>query len=1046
MRNTKIKFNKFLAGAIVLLLSIFLFVTFDNFGAGITSAYDYQGEKTIEIPNLDDDFDDSCVVVIIDKKTSKINKKFDNSYFGNAGIESVEDLTYITGNIDEKVYLNKEDFRQIFKLNLQKKSKLSVIDTLMTLKTVEGISWAGPNYIDKLPQMVSSQIDLMSIKDLYHNEWGLYKKNGINITGAWNITKGDKRVKVGVLDTGIANHKMLESNLGQGWDFINNNAFTTDDNNGHGTHVAGIIGMVPLTDMDISGVCPNVQLIPLQVADDNGEINLIHVVGALNWAIANDVDILNYSAAGYTYYEPYKLAINNYKGLFICAASNEANDNDVTKVYPSDYSYGQDFSSRVISVGAIREDGKIARNSNYGAKSVSIFAPGEMIESTYPTNLASSGYQFLGGTSMAAPFVTGTAALMFSLYLDANSTGEYGMSHADIAAEIKELIIKSATYESNLDGKCVANGRLNAYNAVRLAASFDTTILSDYTLRINGIGHNYFDGKLEIPQTIKGRLVSQIGPWAFANNSAITDLELPPYLKEIGYNAFQNNINLKNLKFKKDSKDNNYLTTIGNAVFYNCTSLSSLSIPDNVVSIGYNAFENCDGFTSVNFSQNSKLSVINNSAFAGCSQILALFLPTSVKTIGALAFKDCSKMLSLKFLQGESKLTDIGNSAFDGCTSLGLLKLPKSLKNIGAYAFNSCSYINNVTLSDNVTSIGAYAFAGCTKLTIFTSLPSALNGWASNWNSANRPIVYGCEVSNTNSVMSFTKTATNPTNRNAENGINNPYHYDININFGGWYTTADFSGTKYDDIASAPNGKLYVNWVENTCVAEGSLITLADGTQKAVEDLTGDEQLLVWNMFTGTFDTAPILFIDSESRQEYEVIKLSFSDGTTVKVISEHAFWDFDLNKYVFLRADAARYIGHWFNKQTVNADGEKEWSKVQLVDVELTREITAAYSPVTYGHLCYYVNGMLSMPGATEGLINIFDVDGDTMKIDEAAFNKDIEKYGLFTYEEFAELLPISEEVFDAFGGQYLKVAIGKGLIDIDKLAELIARYAKFF
>jgi len=127
MRNTKIKFNKFLAGAIVLLLSIFLFVTFDNFGAGITSAYDYQGEKTIEIPNLDDDFDDSCVVVIIDKKTSKINKKFDNSYFGNAGIESVEDLTYITGNIDEKVYLNKEDFRQIFKLNLQKKSKLSII-------------------------------------------------------------------------------------------------------------------------------------------------------------------------------------------------------------------------------------------------------------------------------------------------------------------------------------------------------------------------------------------------------------------------------------------------------------------------------------------------------------------------------------------------------------------------------------------------------------------------------------------------------------------------------------------------------------------------------------------------------------------------------------------------------------------------------------------------------------------------------------------------------------------------------------------------------
>ncbi len=1048
MKKTNVKLNNLLIIVILIYVSAFLLSTIINQKIGIVNSIEYNKSAIVEIPDINEDFDDSSIIVIMDKKTSEINKVYSKEYFGACQIESIEDLTYITGDINDKEYLNANDFKQILKINLQNKSKQSVIETLRTMSIIDGIYWAGPSYF--INAFEESDISLMSnpASSNYNEQWGLHGKYGINAPDAWQITKGDKQIKIGIIDSGIANHRDLDDNLKIGWDFVNDNSITTDDVSGHGTHIAGIIGAT-FSARGVSGVCNNVQLIPLQVHMEREGKNYFDpyaVVKAINWSINNNIDIINYSGGRDDIYEPQKNAIENYSGLLVCSAGNDSYDVDINKHYPSDYSRDQSFSSRVISVGAIDKNGYIKSDSNYGKMSVSIFAPGDKILSTFPKALNSSEYVYWGGTSMATPFVTGTAALMFSLYLDANSTGEYGMSYADIAAEIKELIIKSATYESNLDGKCVANGRLNAYNAVRLAASFDTTILSDNTLRINGIGHNYFDGKLEIPQTIKGRLVSQIGPWAFANNSAITDLELPPYLKEIGYNAFQNNINLKNLKFKKDSKDNNYLTTIGNAAFYNCTSLSSLSIPDNVVSIGYNAFENCDGFTSVNFSQNSKLSVINNSAFAGCSQILALFLPTSVKTIGALAFKDCSKMLSLKFLQGESKLTDIGNSAFDGCTSLGLLKLPKSLKNIGAYAFNSCSYINNVTLSDNVTSIGAYAFAGCTKLTIFTSLPSALNGWASNWNSANRPIVYGCEVSNTNSVMSFTKTATNPTNRNAENGINNPYHYDININFGGWYTTADFSGTKYDDIASAPNGKLYVNWVENTCVAEGSLITLADGTQKAVEDLTGDEQLLVWNMFTGTFDTAPILFIDSESRQEYEVIKLSFSDGTTVKVISEHAFWDFDLNKYVFLRADAARYIGHWFNKQTVNADGEKEWSKVQLVDVELTREITAAYSPVTYGHLCYYVNGMLSMPGATEGLINIFDVDGDTMKIDEAAFNKDIEKYGLFTYEEFAELLPISEEVFDAFGGQYLKVAIGKGLTDMDKLAELIARYAKFF
>lgn len=551
-----------------------------------------------------------------------------------------------------------------------------------------------------------------------------------------------------------------------------------------------------------------------------------------------------------------------------------------------------------------------------------------------------------------------------------------------------------------------------------------------------------------IPAFINGKPVISIGSFAYANQSWLSEIDIPYTILSIEANAFSHALSLKKVHFKnwRNSKLNQ-LQTIGNAAFYNCINLSSINISENVETIGYNAFENCTNLSLLTFEENSKLSVINNSAFAGCSSLLAIMLPASLKNIGVLAFKDCSKAVSLRILNGESKLTDIGNSAFDGCTSLSLVNLPNSLKRVGAYAFYSCSTMNSLVLYNAVTTIGANAFANCDLLTIYTTCTNAGSGWVSGWNSSNRPVVYGCDVSTDRyCVVSFTKSATNPTNRNAENGIKNPYSNSININFGGWYTTADFSGTKYDDIISAPNGKLYVNWVENTCVAEGSLITLADGTQKAVEDLTGDEQLLVWNMFTGTFDTAPILFIDSESRQEYEVIKLSFSDGTTVKVISEHAFWDFDLNKYVFLRADAARYIGHWFNKQTVNADGEKEWSKVQLVDVELTREITAAYSPVTYGHLCYYVNGMLSMPGATEGLINIFDVDGDTMKIDEDAFNKDIEKYGLFTYEEFAELLPISEEVFDAFGGQYLKVAIGKGLIDIDKLAELIARYAEFF
>lgn len=231
------------------------------------------------------------------------------------------------------------------------------------------------------------------------------------------------------------------------------------------------------------------------------------------------------------------------------------------------------------------------------------------------------------------------------------------------------------------------------------------------------------------------------------------------------------------------------------------------------------------------------------------------------------------------------------------------------------------------------------------------------------------------------------------------------------------------NSVKVKNLTTVHGASVYIKVVHRpSCVTEGTLITLADGSQKAVENLDGSEMLLVWNLFTGTFDTAPILFIDHESSALCTVINLYFSDGTNVKVISEHAFWDFDLNKYVFLRNDADKYIGHWFNKQ---GSGTLSWEKVQLIDVKITKEVTTAWSPVTYGHLCYYVNGMLSMPGATEGLINIFEIDSETLKVNETLMQLDIEQFGLFTYEEFAEIYPITEEIFEAFNGQYCRANI---------------------
>lgn len=290
---------------------------------------------------------------------------------------------------------------------------------------------------------------------------------------------------------------------------------------------------------------------------------------------------------------------------------------------------------------------------------------------------------------------------------------------------------------------------------------------------------------------------------------------------------------------------------------------------------------------------------------------------------------------------------------------------------------------------------------------------SSSNGLVNSGNSARTiPVSYVFEDNNSGTPLKFSHTWSVAENKDAQ--------------------------YKYSDFCDGTLTKLESS---SSCVTPDTLITLADSSQVRVDSLTGNEQLLVWNMETGKLDSAPIMFVDSELEAEVEVIKLNFSDGTEVKVISEHGFWDYNLNKYVYLDREAEQYIGHEFAKQNGN-----QLERVTLVDVVLENEVTTAWSPVTAGHLCYFVNGMLSMPGGVGGLFNIFDVDAETMTYDYETMARDIETYGLFTYEELSQYADLSREMFDAAGGQYLKVSIGKGNLTVEELVAMIERYGKFF
>ena len=222
-----------------------------------------------------------------------------------------------------------------------------------------------------------------------------------------------------------------------------------------------------------------------------------------------------------------------------------------------------------------------------------------------------------------------------------------------------------------------------------------------------------------------------------------------------------------------------------------------------------------------------------------------------------------------------------------------------------------------------------------------------------------------------------------------------------------------------------------------TCIAEGSMITLADGSKKAVEDLRKGDVVMAFDHITGKVVYRTINIVGKTYADSYYRNVFIFDDGTELNAINEHGIYDLDLNMYVNIgELNYHEYIGHRF----VSIDACGNIGVKLLVDVVSTVESGYKYDIVTNETLNYVVEDTLSVSHELVTIMNSFAFD-DNMVYDAEAMNADIAEYGLYTYEDFAQYC--EREVFEQYNMAMMKVGVGKGLYTYEHLVYLLTEIA---
>jgi subtilisin family serine protease len=332
------------------------------------------------------------------------------------------------------------------------------------------VEFAEPDY---LGQVAATPNDP---KYVDHTLWGLDK---ISAPAAWDVQTSASNIIVAVLDTGVRyTHEDLAANMwvntNDGSHGLNVLAGTADpnDDSGHGTMVAGVLGAVGNNGKGVVGVAWRVQIMACKCFNNFGIGSISAVITGMDYARTNGARIIN-ASWGFTNSLALSNAVYSLRDsniIVVAACGNSSTDIDLSPTYPASYHF-----DNVVSVAYTTAADTLAALSNFGATSVHLAAPGDNIYSTWsPTD---NFYFTESGTSFAAPYVAGAFALMLAKY------------PAETYQQIVSRVLNATDPLPSLAGKCSTGGRLNLRNALSPPinlTTFPAAADATFQLRLSG--------------------------------------------------------------------------------------------------------------------------------------------------------------------------------------------------------------------------------------------------------------------------------------------------------------------------------------------------------------------------------------------------------------------------------------------------------------------------------------------------------------------------------------------------------------------------------